>query len=308
MDPGIVGVVLPAVLALVMFGLGLSLTAADFARVVVAPRAVLVTLACQVVVMPAVCFALVLALGTDPHLALGMMVLAASPGGVMAAVFSRLAGGDVALNVTVTAVNSVLALLTVPVVVALAVGWFTPEAAGADGGIAPTELGRVAVVVLVPVALGMVVRRVRPAVADRLDRPVRIASLITVFLAIVAAVGSQLDGFVRGLASLGTVTLTFSVLSLAVGYAVPRLVRIGRRQAVAASMELGVHNAVFAITVATTVVGDPRAALAPAMYGALMFGPPAVLAAVLARRNRAAGDAAGGDAPGPAAAETEAGR
>jgi BASS family bile acid:Na+ symporter len=121
-------VVLPVIVALVMFGLGLALTVADFTRVLTVPRAVLVTLLCQVVLLPAVCFGLVVAVGLEPDLALGMMILAASPGGVMATVFSHLAGGDVALNITVTAVNSVLAVITLPVVVALSVAYFAGEA------------------------------------------------------------------------------------------------------------------------------------------------------------------------------------
>ena len=94
-----------------MFGLGLALTVADFARVLTVPRAVLVTLLCQMVLLPGVCFGLVVEVGLEPDFAIGMMVLAAAPGGVMATVFSHLAGGDVALNITVTAVNSVLAVV-----------------------------------------------------------------------------------------------------------------------------------------------------------------------------------------------------
>lgn len=274
--------VLPVVVALVMTGLGLALTVSDFARVVVAPTAILATLVCQVLVLPVLCFALVLAVDLEPSLALGMMVLAAAPGGVMAAVFSHVAGGDVALNVTATALNSLLSLVTVPVVTALAAARFGTGGAGGE-----PELGRfgiVVIAVLLPVALGMVVRARAPRIADRCSRPVRIASLLAVFLTIVAAIAPQAAGFVRGLVAVGFVCLAFSVLSLAVGYVVPRVLRVGHPQAVAAAMEMGVHNAVVALTVTTTVLQDPRAAIAPAMYGALMFGPPSLLAWLLARR------------------------
>jgi BASS family bile acid:Na+ symporter len=273
---------LPVVLAVVMFGLGLALKVVDFTRVLTLPRAVLVTLLCQVVLLPAVCFGLVVGVGLGPDLAIGMMVLAASPGGVMANVFSHLAGGDVALNITVTAVNSVLAVVTLPVVVTLSVLYFTGD--GAAIGLQGAKLVQVALLVLAPVAVGMAVRRRFPTFADRMHKPVRVASVVAVFLAICTAILQQFDGFLLGLAGVGLLCLVFSMLSLALGYTIPRLARVGHRQAVAAALEIGIHNAVVAITVAVTVLDNPEAAVGPAMYGALMFLPAAVFARLLARR------------------------
>lgn len=275
-------VALPVVVAVVMFGLGLALTLDDFARVLTVPRAVLVTLFCQIVLLPLVCFGLVVGVGLGPDLAIGMMVLAASPGGVMASVFSHLAGGDVALNITVTAVNTVLSVLTLPVVVTLSVAYFVGE--GATVGLQTAKLVQVSFVVLAPVVAGMAVRRRFPAFADRMERPVRVASLVAVFLAICTAILPQLDGFLLGLAGVGLLCLAFSVLGLTLGYTVPRLARVGHRQAVAAALEIGIHNAVVAITVAVTVLDNPEAAVAPAVYGALMFLPAAAFARLAAGR------------------------
>ncbi len=285
-DSTVFSVVLPIVLALVMFGLGLSLTVADFARVLTAPRAVAVALLCQVVLLPAVCLGLVLAFGLTPELAIGMMVLAAAPGGAMANVFSHLAGGDVAFNITLTAVNSLLSIVTLPLVTVAALRFF----AGAEAALVlqPDKLVQVLLVVLLPAAAGMLVRRARPRLAARLDRPVRVASVVAVFLAIVAAILPSLNGFLAGLAAVGLVCVLFSAASLTLGYAIPRLLKVAPRQAVAASMEIGIHNAVLAITVAVTVLEMPRAAIAPAMYGAIMFFPAALAARILARRLRAA--------------------
>src|ERR1041385_3063312 len=110
-------VFLPVALGIVMLGLGLSLTVADFTRVVRYPKATIVALVCQILVLPAVCLGLVRLFDLDPVLAVGMMVLAASPGGTTANLFSHLARGDVALNITLTAINSVLAVVTLPIVV-----------------------------------------------------------------------------------------------------------------------------------------------------------------------------------------------
>ena len=281
MDSSIISVVLPVVLAVVMFGLGLSLTVADFARVLTAPRAVLVTLVCQMIVLPLIVFGLVVAFGIGPDLAIGMMVLVVSPGGATANVFSHLARADVALNVTVTAVNSVLAMITLPFVVVFSVRFFAGSEASI--GLQLDKLVQVVAIVLVPVALGMLVRWRWPGFAERMERPVRIAAVVAGFLAIIAAILQQLDQFLDGLVAIGLLCLLVSVLSLTVGYTVPRLARIDHRQAVAAAMEIGIHNAVLAITVLVTVLDNPAAALAPAMYGVLMYIPAAIFVRLVMR-------------------------
>lgn len=274
---------LPAVLAVVMFGLGLELTLADFGRIATAPRAVLTVLACQILLVPALGAALLAVLDLPPELALGVVVLLASPGGAIAAVFSHLARGDVALNITATAINAVLAFVTMPLMIGLAVSML---GVGGAGGIVvpPDKVVQVVLVVLVPAAVGMLLRARQPGLAGRLHRPVRLVSIVVVFLAIVAAIAPQAEGFLRGLVAVGGLVLGLCVLGMGVGYLVPRLLRLGRPQATASSLEIGIHNVALAITVCVSVLGDPRAAVVPAMYGALMFGPAAAFAALLARR------------------------
>jgi BASS family bile acid:Na+ symporter len=280
-------VLLPAALGVVMLGLGLSLTTADFARVLAHPRAVLVALACQVVLLPTVCFALVLLFDLAPEFAVGMMLLAASPGGTTANLFSHLAGGDVALNVSLTAVNSVLSVVTLPVVVNLSLTYFVGPAAGI--GLQADKVVQVFAIVLVPVALGMLVRRLAPAFADRMHRPVKIASVLVLAGVIVAAVLENREVVLAGLVAVGPLTVLFAVLSLGVGYAVPRLAGVGERQAVACSMEIGIHNSVLAITIALSpaLLGNPAMGIPAAVYGLLVYAPAALFAAALARRLRA---------------------
>src|SRR5687768_4032680 len=119
-------VALPLALGIIMFGLGLDLTPADFARVARQPKAAAVALACQLLLLPAICFALVLLFRLPPILAVGMMLLAASPGGTTANLYSHLFRGDVALNISLTAINSVVAVITLPIVVNLSLAYFDP--------------------------------------------------------------------------------------------------------------------------------------------------------------------------------------
>jgi bile acid:Na+ symporter, BASS family len=284
MDTALTTVGLPLALAVVMFGLGLSLTVGDFARIGREPRAVAVALATQVLLLPAVCFALVVAFGLSPVLAVGMMLLAASPGGTTANLFSHLFRGDVALNISLTAVNSVLAVLTLPLIVNLAVDHFQPPLADASVGLQFGKVLQVFAVVLVPVVLGMLVRHLAPAAADRAERPVRILSAVVLVLVIAGALLAERENLGSYLADVGIVTTVFCVVSLIAGFLVPRLFRVGYRQAVASAFEIGIHNSTLAIAVALTVLGDERLAVPAAIYGVIMFPLAAGAGYLLAAR------------------------
>lgn len=273
---------LPLALGVVMLGLGLSLTLADFSRVLTYPRAAIVALTCQIVLLPLVCFALVKLWSLPAVLAVGMMLLAASPGGATANLLSHLAGGDVALNVTLTAVNSVASVITLPLVVNLSVAHFLQG--DATLGLQPDKVAQVFVIVLVPVLLGMLVRRYATRFADRMQTPVKIASVVVLVLVITAAVLQNSEILGTGLRTVGPIAVVFCILSLALGYLLPRAARVDRRQAIACSMEIGIHNSVLAITIALTLLGNEQMSLPPAIYGLLMFVPAGVFTAFLGRR------------------------
>lgn len=260
---------LPVALGIIMFGLGLSLTVADFTRVAKQPKAVIIALVCQLLILPALCFGLVLLFQLPPVLAVGMMMLAASPGGTTANLYSHLFRGDVALNISLTALNSVIAVITLPLITNFAIGYFNPF--DDQLGLQWSKTLEVFAIVLLPVILGMIVRRLWPKFADGMDRPVRIISVIVLVIVIAGAVASNWALLVENFARLSLITIVFCLVSLAVGYWVPRLLKVGRRQAIAASFEIGIHNATLAIVIAQTVLGSVELSLPAAVYGVLMF-------------------------------------
>lgn len=287
MDSPLLSVGLPIALGVIMFGLGLGLTVADFARIGRRPGIVVLALGLQVIVLPLLAFGLVTLLGLPPLLAVGMMVLAASPGGTTANLFSHLFGGDVALNVTLTAVNSVLAILTLPIVTNLAIAHFTTGVD--DVGLQFGKLAQVFALVLVPVVLGMVTRWRRPDFAARMDKPVRIASAVLLALVVVGAILAERDNLGGYLAQVGVITVLFCLLSLALGYAVPRLAGTDERGAIACGFEIGLHNSTLAIAVAVTVLDSPEMAIPPAVYGVVMFPLAAGFGMLMARRRAPVG-------------------
>ncbi|MQA11061.1 MAG: bile acid:sodium symporter family protein [Pseudonocardiaceae bacterium] len=280
-------VFLPIALAVIMFGLGLSLTLRDFARVLRYPKAAVVALSCQILLLPAICLLLVLAFRLSPALSVGMMLLAASPGGTTANLFSHLARGDVALNVTLTAINSVLAVVTMPIVINLSVAYFMADDAAV--GLQFDKVVQVFAIVLVPVALGMLVNRRYTAFANRMRAPVKLASIVFLVATIGLAVFQERENIAGYFQAVGLVAALFSVLSIGIGYLAPRLLRIGRRQAIAASMEIGIHNSVLAITVALSpaLLNNAEMAIPAAVYGVVMFGTAGLFGFAISRRVRA---------------------
>jgi BASS family bile acid:Na+ symporter len=288
MDSWLTTVGLPIALAVVMLGLGLSLTIDDFRRVVRYPRLVLIAMVCQVLLLPAVCFGLVILADLRPELAVGMMLLAASPGGVTANLYSHLFGGHVALNVTLTAVNSVLAAVTLPIVVNLSTDYFLGDTSTV--GLQFGKVLQVFAIVLVPVAVGMAVRVRYPATADRLTRPVKVASVVVLVAVIAGTILSERDNIADYFLAVGLVALVFNIVSLAVGYGVPRLAGVARPDAIAAGMEIGIHNSALAIAIAVspTLLDNTQIAIPGAVYGILMFFTAAVFGYLVSRLHRRA--------------------
>ena len=269
-------VFLPLALAIIMFGLGLSLTWADFRRVLVYPKAVLVALVCQTLLLPVLCFFIAKGFGLMPALAVGLMLLAASPGGTSANLYSHLAHGDVALNVTLTAVNSVIAILTLPLIVNFSLEHF--YGAGQAIPLQFSKVMQVFAIVLVPVAMGMAVRARFTAFAERMGQPVKMMSLVFLLLIVVLAFFKDFSTLSDNFASVGAAALLFNLCSLGVGYGVPRLLKLSQRQSVAIGMEIGIHNGTMAIAIALSpsLLNNSAMAIPAAIYSFWMFGTAAL--------------------------------
>lgn len=279
----ITNILLPLALGVIMLGLGLSLTIEDFRRVAVYPRAVVAGLILQMFALTAVAFGAATVFGLAPELAVGLMLLAAAPGGATANIFSHLARGDVALNITLTAINSALSLLWMPFVV----NWSLDHFVG-RGQYIPPPVGKiveVAAIIVLPVVIGMVIRSQAPRFAANMERPIRIVAVIFLALLVAGAIGENWKILVPALLAVGLACLTFNVISLAVGYAAPLVLRLPQRQAIAIAMEIGIHNGALAIYIALNVLKMPQASFVPAIYSLVMFITAALFVVILTRRH-----------------------
>ena len=282
-DSIFVTALLPLALAVIMVSLGLSLTTADFRRVLQFPKGVGIGLANLLVVSPLLAFAVAEVVGLEAALAAGLVLLGASPGGTTANLLTHLARGDTALSVTMTAISSIAAVLTVPLYLGLAIDHF-----GASFENDPEMVGvaaRVFFITVVPLSIGMFIR------ARRTDWAVRNEGLakrlaIGLFVFIVAGtIVSESDAITDHFAELAVATLLLNVAAMTISFNIARIARLSRRQSTAIAMELGVHNGTVAITVGAgiaAILASPAA-----VYSVFMFVTAGLFARLMYKRNSA---------------------
>jgi BASS family bile acid:Na+ symporter len=279
----ITNVLLPVALGVIMLGLGLSLTIEDFTRVVRYPKAVIIGLLIQMVVLTTVCFVICIVFKLPPELSVGMMLLAAAPGGTTANIYSHLAHGDVALNITLTAVNSLLALIALPFIVGFALEYFM-----SSQQVVPPPFQKmieVGMIILVPVAIGMTVRAYASNFATRMEKPIRIFSVLLLAGLVVASVIRSWDVLAKYAAIIGFACLMFNVVSMGVGYVVPLAFKLPNKQAIAIAMEIGIHNGTLAIFIALNVLNNTTMSVPAAIYSLVMFITAGVFAWWLNKRH-----------------------
>jgi BASS family bile acid:Na+ symporter len=196
------------------------------------------------------------------------MLLSASPGGATANLFSHLSNGDVALNITLTAINSVLTLVTLPLIVELSLSNFMT---GQDIVMPFNKIIEVFLIVLVPVSIGMIVNAKAETFARKLDKPVKILSAVFLVLVIVGAILKEKAHIGEYFQQIGLAALSFNVLSLLAGFFVPLLFKVEKKQAIAVGMEIGIHNGTLAIFIALNILKNDTMSIPAAIYSLIMF-------------------------------------
>lgn len=260
---------LPAALFAVLLGMGLSLRPADFRRVLLSPKAKIIGLGCQLVLLPLTAFSLALAFRLPGELAVGLMVLASCPGGPTSNVITHLSRGDTALSVTLTAVSSVVCVFTIPWILAFSMGWFQGDAVAIHLPFWKT-LGQLTLVTILPILVGMVVRASYPSLASRLARPVNLFSML--FLAaIILAVVLREDDLAHQFRLAGPAAITLNLLTMALGFAAAWLVRLPQTQRITIAIETGIQNATLSLGISLGLLESARIAMPSVVYGLFMF-------------------------------------
>lgn len=263
---------LPLALGIIMLGMGLALTPADFKRVALFPRATFVGLFCQLVVLPLVAFGMLQVLSLPPELAVGVMLLAFCPGGATSNLLSNLARADVALSITLTAISSMVTVFTIPYFVNLSMEYFIGEGKYVELPVLKTML-QIVVITIIPVSIGMLIRWKYPQEATKAERPVKIASAVFITLVILGAIFKEKDNLAGYFVQVGVITLLINVVILTGGYLVAKLFRLSHPQRAAVSIESGIQNGTLAIAIATSslLLNNSQMSIPAAVYSLIMF-------------------------------------
>ena len=276
-------VFLPIALAFMMFSLGLGLTFADFARVAKQPRDFVVGAISQILLLPAVAFVLIGLWPMPPELALGVMIIAAAPGGVTSNILTAFARGDVALSISLTAVISLLSVVTIPLIVVFSYGYLMGAEKAGDVSVAGTAVG-VFVIVAVPVLVGLLVRKHLSGPAMRFEPLARKISAGLFVIVLAGAILQERANILAYFSQAGLVTLTLNVIMMALAYGIARVLATGVRQRIAISIECGLQNGTLAIAVATLLFGGGPAIVPAATYSLIMFATALIFIALLRRQ------------------------
>jgi bile acid:Na+ symporter, BASS family len=266
-SPFLTAAVLPVAIGVIMCSLGMTLTPADFRRVLVAPRGVAIGMLNLALISPLLALTMAELFGLSPELAVGLVLLGASPGGMMANMLTHLSRGDTALSITMTAISSVGAIVTVPLFLAISANHFGAGDVG-DASMLGV-VARVFAITIVPVAIGMELRRRNPSRIEAIYPRFRNVALVVFGLVILGAIASEHDTVAENAAEVGGAALALNVAAMSISFGISKLARLDNRQATAISLELGIHNAALAIAVGATLASTLT--IPAAVYASFML-------------------------------------
>ena len=261
---------LPLALAFIMFALGLGLTSNDFIRVVKQPKDFFVGALSQIILLPIIAFCLVKIWPISPELAIGVMIIAAAPGGVTSNILTSFAKGDVALSISLTAIISLLSVITVPFIIVTSLSLLDSNAVSQNISLTSMAISMF-LIVTVPVILGMLFRRFASNAAINFESVAKKISIVLFIIVLLGAILAEKDNIVSYFADAGLITLALNVIMMIVAFYVAQLLATGNAQKKCIAIECGLQNGTLAIFVGTTLFGGGAFVIPAATYSLIMF-------------------------------------
>lgn len=290
MNPGIIStVLLPLALAIIMFGLGLSLQVNDFKKIFRYPKAVLTGSFTQLILLPALGFAIAaLLLSDNPELAIGLIILAMCPGGPTANLITHLANGDTALCISLTAISSIVKIFTIPLMVNYAIQLYMGSSPGLHLDVVSSIL-KIITITIIPAAIGMLVKAKLPGFARAAQKPVKILSAIFLVLVIIAAIIQEKDNIVQSFSVAGPAALLLNIAGMTLGYFIPQILNLPVTQRVTISIETSIQNGTLAIAIASSplMLNNSAMAIPAVVYSIIMFITAGIFVSFVSRKKRA---------------------
>ncbi|MCG8697892.1 MAG: bile acid:sodium symporter family protein [Bacteroidales bacterium] len=263
-------VILAISLIIIMLGMGLSLKVDDFKRIFLYPKAMIVGLVNQIIILPILGFCIASLTRVNPEIAVGIMILAACPGGPTSNLIAHLAKGDTALSVSLTAISSFITIITIPFVVNFGLIKFMNQEQIVRLNVGQTIL-QTFVIIVIPVCIGMFIRYKKEAFSNMMSGPVRKASGLILVLVIAGLIIKEKNNVVHYFEQAGFAALILNVASMFIGFYTARFFGVKDRRVISIAIESGIQNGTMAIAIAVVLLGNSAFAIAPAIYSLLMF-------------------------------------
>ena len=263
-------VFLPLALFIIMFGMGLALVVDDFKRVIIYPKAIALGVLLKIILIPLVAFFLLMLMPLQPELAVGVILLAACPGGATSNLITNLSKGDVALSITLTAIASALTVFTIPFFVNLSLDYYLDEGVEISLPFGETVI-KILLITILPVLIGMAIHAKAPKLSRKAEKPVKILSAIFLVLIIFAALAKEWKNLPSLFAEAGPISLVINVLAMLIGYLAGYIMSLSKAQNITLSIETGIVNATLGITIAAGILQNSLMTIPSAIYGLIMF-------------------------------------
>ena len=264
-------VFLPLALAIIMLGMGMTLIITDFTRVIKYPRAILIGLTNQLIFLPIIGFSLAIAFNLNPIMAVGLMILASCPGGPTSNLITQVCKGNIALSVTLTAVASLVSILTIPFILSYALEYFGSNTeVTIELPIIDTIL-QIMGITVIPISIGMLIRKHKTSFAKRMEKPMRTASTVIFILVFIAVLAANADKLIDGMKEAGLVTLALNIATMGLGYLTARLFKLNFKNTISITIESGIQNGTLALVIATSILNNVEMGIPIGAYAIWMF-------------------------------------
>ena len=263
-------VVLPVSLMIIMLGMGLSLTIADFKRVMDYPKAVFIGLTNQLILLPIVGFILAMVFQISPIWSVGLVLIAICPGGVTSNLITHVAKGDIALSITLTAIASIVTVFSIPFILNYAFEVFMNDGETIHLDAIDT-IKKLMVITVIPVGIGMVIRHYKAEFAIKMEQPMRTASTVIFAVILIGIILQNKNILVQAFTDVGLPVLFLNVITMSIGYFAARIFQLNLKQSISITIESGVQNGTLAIYIALTLLNNSELTIPAAVYSLLMF-------------------------------------
>lgn len=262
---------LPVSLAIIMFGMGLTLVIGDFVRIFTYPKAVIVGLINQIILLPIIGFSIVVLFKLSPTMATGVMILSLCPGGPTSNLITQVSRGNIGLSVTLTALASLITVFTIPVLLSEAIAYFTGNTGVVIELPVLQTMLQILVITVIPIAIGMIIRKRNEGFALRMEKPMRTASTILFVIIFLLIIIANKDNLVQAMKEVGLATLLLNLLTMGLGFLTAKLFGIAGNSQITITIESGIQNGTLAFVIATTILNNFEMGLPTGAYSIWMF-------------------------------------